>query len=359
MKKNILFRFLVILFWGGLLLSALYWPKFQKTEVEENSITIFTWGDIFDSDVVAAFEKESGVKVHLNYYSSNEELLVKLKATKAEGYDLIVPSDYAVRLLIREGLLQPLDKTKIGFWQDLNPLLLGHFFDPNNQYSLPFCWEIFGFGIDTDFFAGRQFPESWKLIFDKNTVDYRIGMVNDPVEAVEFASYYLFGPSVEKTNTFQQQAILNLLREQYKWVEVYASFRADYLLATKNCPVVIASSSYIWRTMRIVPFVRFITPQEGTYITIENLCIPAASKKQKLIYQFMNYVYRTKSSGAHFATFGYFPATTHTEEWPNVDPLTQKLIHATPDEFRKYHFLHDELMPESVLRNLWVEVKTP
>jgi spermidine/putrescine transport system substrate-binding protein len=357
MKKST-FRLLVIAFWSFLLLVALYWPKFQSTEFEENSITIFTWGDIFDPDIIASFEKETGIKVHLNYYSSNEELLVKLKATKAEGYDLIVPSDYAVRLLIREELLQPLDKTKIHFWPDLNPLLLKHFYDPSNQYSLPFCWEIFGFGIDADYFAHRSFPESWKLIFDRNTIDYRIGMVNDPVEAVEFASYYLFGPSVEKTNAAQQAAITQLLRQQHDWVEVYASFRADYLLATKNCPVVIASSSYIWRTMRIVPFVRFIIPQEGTYITIENLCIPAASKKQSLIYRFLNHVYRTESSAAHFATYGYFPATIHTEAWPNVDPLAKKLIHATPEEFRKYHFLHDELMPEPVMRNLWVEVKT-
>src|SRR5579883_3295744 len=198
MRKTSL-RILVVVFWSALLLFALYFPKFQKEEAaEENSITVFTWGDIFEPSVVDAFEKETGIRVHLNYYSSNEELLVKLKATKAEGYDLIVPSDYAVRMLRREDLLQPLDPSKITFWKDLNPILLNHHYDPNNQYSIPFSWEIFGFGIDKEYFKGRELPHSWKLIFDKNTIDYRIGMVNDPIDAVEFSSMYLYGPKFVK-----------------------------------------------------------------------------------------------------------------------------------------------------------------
>lgn len=357
MKKTPL-RILVVVFWSALLLLALYWPKFQREEFEENSITVFTWGDIFEPSIVDAFEKETGIRVHLNYYSANEELLVKLKATKAEGYDLIVPSDYAVRMLRREQLLQPLDKSKIDFWKDLNPVLLNHPFDPTNEFSVPFSWEIFGFGIDKDYFAGRELPESWKLIFDKNIIDYRIGMVNDPIDAAEFSSMYLYGPKFVKANPVQQKEITRLLQEQHKWVEVYANFRTDYLLATKNCPVVVTSSSYIWRTMRIVPFVKFVIPKEGTFIIIENLCIPKASKKQDLVYRFMNYVYRTESSAKHFATYGFFPATIHTEKWPELDPLADKLIHATREQFNNYRFLREDVLPESVLRNLWVEVKT-
>lgn len=356
--KKIPFRILVVVFWSALLLLVLYWPKIQREEFEENSITVFTWGDIFDPTIVEAFEKESGIRVHLNYYSSNEELLVKLKATKAEGYDLIVPSDYAVRMLIREKLLQPLDKTKIGFWKDLNPVLLNLEFDPNNKFSLPFSWEIYGFGVDIDYFANRTLPESWKLVFDRNTIDYRIGMVNDAIDAASFASMYLYGPKFIRANLQQQKEITKLLQQQHQWVEVYANFRTDYLLATKNCPVVVTSSSYIWRTMRLVPFVRFVIPKEGTFITVENLCLPVASKKQDLVYKFMNYVYRTESSAAHFATYGFFPATVHTEAWPNLDPQANKLIHATKEEFDAYRLLREDVLPEPVLRNLWVEVKT-
>ena len=195
-------------------------------------------------------KKKRGIKVNLNYYSSNEELIVKLKATGGRGYDLIVPSDYAVSILIKAGLVKELDKKKIDFWSTLNPSLTGQFFDPENRYSVPFEWELYGFGIDKDYFKTHPLNPSWKLIFDPKTVDYKISMINDAIEAVEFASFYLYG--ITPTLDSQQiEAIKNVLVEQRNWVTAYANFRGDYFLATRNCPVVIASSSYIWRTMRL------------------------------------------------------------------------------------------------------------
>ncbi len=355
--KTLAIRTSIILFWLLLLLTLLYWPRIEwQKEEEKNSLNIFTWGDILDPEVVAAFERETGIKVHLSYYSSNEELLVKLKATKAEGYDLIVPSDYAVKILTKEGLLQPIDRGQLNFWPHINPLLLGQFFDPDNQYSIPFEWEIFGIGVNRDFFASRPFPHSWKLVFDRETIDYKIGMVNDPIEAVIFSSFYLFGPQTS-LNKVQINAVRDLLIAQHQWVETYSDFRADYLLATKNSPAVIASSSYIWRTMRTFPFVSFVIPQEGTFITIENLCIPSATKKQDIIYQFINYLYTPESAAAHYETFGFFPSTLHGIHLMNLDPLARELILSPPEQFHRYHFTQ-VIMPEDELRDLWVEVKS-
>ncbi|MBS3905077.1 MAG: extracellular solute-binding protein [Simkania sp.] len=354
--KKILFRSAVISFWLLLLITILYWPKITWQTTDKNSINVFAWGDILDPDVVKDFEKTTGIKVHLNYYSSNEELIVKLKATHGEGYDLIIPSDYAVQILIRENLLKPLDKTQLHFWNTLNPLLLGHFYDPDNRYSIPFEWEIYGLGIDKDYFQNRPLTPSWRLIFDPNLIDYRIGMVNDPIEAVLFASFYLYGDQ-NNLSLPQQYAIGQLLIQQHQWVAVYASFRADYLLATKNCPVVIASSSYIWRTMRNYPYVHFLIPEEGTFITIENLGIPLASTKEDLVYQFLNYLYSKESSAAHFATYGFFPSTTHAYDLMHLDPLADQLIHSSKEQFSKYHFIQ-ELLPEEEIRNIWVEVKS-
>ena len=108
-----------------------------------------------DPGVIADFEKETGIKVNLNYYSSNEELIVKLKATKGEGYDLIIPSDYAVKSLSKKNSSKTIDRSKSAFWNEINPALIGHFFDPENQFSIPFEWEIYGFGIDKEYFKDQ------------------------------------------------------------------------------------------------------------------------------------------------------------------------------------------------------------
>lgn len=357
MKKKIAFRTAIVSIWLILFLFVLYWPRIDWRRLEPNTLNVFAWGDILDPQVVEDFEKKSGIKVHLNYYSSNEELLVKLKATKGEGYDLIIPSDYAVQVLIRENLLKPIDKAKLNFLKDLNPRLLNQFYDPDNKFSIPWEWEIYGIGIDQNFFKHHPFTASWRMIFDPSFIDYKIGMVNDPIAGVLLASFYLYGYRKDFTPD-EVQKIRELLKEQWKWVAVYADFRADYLLATQNCPVVIATSSYIWRTMRTFPFVNFVVPEEGTLITIENFCIPVASTKEDLIYRFVNHLYTRESSATHFKTFGFFPATTHALDLMELDPLTKKLMLPTKKEFEKYYFIR-EILPEDTIRDIWVELKSP
>ncbi len=353
---HLLMRCGIILSWMALIFTALYLPNWKMLPYEENSINIFAWGDILDPAIIAEFEHETGIKVHLNYYSSNEEMLVKLKATHGSGYDLIIPSDYAVAVLREERLLKEIDRSELSFWKEINPLLLGHPFDPENRYSIPFEWEIFALAIDKNYFAHRALAPSWKLIFDKNTVTYKIAMVNDPIEAVQFAGFYLYGavPTLEER---QLAEIQNLLIEQKKWVEAYASFRADYFLATRNCPVAIASSSYLWRTMRLFDFVKIIVPEEGSFITIENLCIPALSAKEKLVYRLINFLYRPENVASHFHTFGFFPSTLNAIPHLHMDSEAEALIRSTPEQFEKFHFIRNQI-PEQKIRDLWVEVKS-
>lgn len=354
--KKIFIRSGIILIWIALIFAILYWPKWKVFSYDSNTLNIFAWGDILDPDVITSFEKETGIKVNLNYYSSNEELIVKLRATHGEGYDLIIPSDYAVNILIDDGLVKEIDHKKLDFWNAINPSLLGHFFDPTNRYSIPFEWELFGLGIDKDYFRAHPTPPSWGMLFDPDIVHYKITMNNDPIEAVAFASFYLFGP-MESLTADEKQLVRQTLIDQKKWVTAYANFRGDYFLATHNCAVVIASSSYIWRTKRLYDFVGFVVPEEGSFITIENLCIPKPTKKEKLVYQFLNYLYRPESVASHFNTYGFFPAATNGMELMDLDEQAKQLMLSTEEEFKKFYFV-ENLIPQDELRDLWVEVKT-
>ncbi len=352
--KKIFTRTSIILFWVVLIFCVLYWPKWKIIPYEEKAINVFAWGDILDPSVIADFESETGIKVNLNYYSSNEELIVKLKATKGEGYDLIIPSDYAVNVLVKEELLKEIDRSKLHFWNEINPALLGHFFDPQNQFSIPFEWEIYGFGIDKDYFKGQPLQPSWEMIF--NPKNYKITMNNDPIEAVEFAAFYLYGQT-EHLDPEQAQNVKELLMQQKPWVTAYANFRGDYFLATRNCAVVVASSSYIFRTKRLFDFVSFVVPQEGSFITIENLCIPKASNKEKLVYRLINFLYRPQSVATHFNTFGFFPSTLHNLDMLNLSDEELRLIQSSEHDFEKYHFIQN-ILPQQEVRDIWVEVKS-
>jgi spermidine/putrescine transport system substrate-binding protein len=360
--KKVGIRSLIILFWLAFIFCALYWPKWKVMNYEENTINIFAWGDILEPSVVSDFEKETGIKINLSYYSSNEELLVKLKATRGEGYDLVIPSDYAVNALIQEDLLKKLDKSKFSYWEAINPSLLGHYFDPENIYSIPFEWELFGFGIDKDYFQMHPTQPSWGMIFDPQVVHYKITMNNDPIEVVEFASFYLYGMADEAIasghlDPDQVQAIRHLLIQQRPWVAAYASFRGDYFLATKNVALVVASTSYILRAQKLFNFIGFVIPKEGSFITIENFCIPKPSQKEELVFRFINYLCSPKSVAKHFKTYSLFPSTLHGVEQFGVDDHIANLIHSNPEDFKKYHFIRN-ILPQEETRDIWVDVKT-
>lgn len=353
-KKILYIRSLTLLFWVGIIALALYFPHWNVFHSEKRSLNIFAWGDILDPEVITTFEQETGVQIRLNYYSSNEELLVKLKATGGEGYDLIIPSDYAVPLLVKEGLLKPINHSKLDFWTKLNPLLIGQKFDPDNRYSIPFEWELFGLGINRYSFQEQSFDPSLSLIFEKP--DYKVAMVNDPMQALLFADLYLHG-KISQLNEEEFREIKKLLIAQRKWVIAYADFRADYFLATGNCSVAVASTSYIWRTKRLFPFVDFVIPKEGTFITIENLCIPSSSQKEASTYAFINYLFRPASAKRHFETFGLFPATLKEENEFELDRDTYQLLRLAREQFSKYHFFQ-RIAPQEQVWDLWVEVKS-
>jgi spermidine/putrescine transport system substrate-binding protein len=348
-------RSLVVLFWIGLIFGILYWPR-SLIFREKKSINVFAWGDILDPSVVAEFEKSSGIKVNLNFYASNEEMIVKLKATGGEGYDLIVPSDYSVEILVKENLLKPLDKSKFSFYSNLNPRLLNHAFDPDNQYSIPFEWELFVLGIDKDYFYGKTINPSWKMLFDPRVIDYKITMSNDPIQTLVLASYYLYGP-IDSLSDAQLKKITDLLIAQKQYVNAYADFRADYFLATKNSAVVVSSSSYIWRTMRKFPFVGYVIPKEGTFVTIENFCIPQTSEKEHLTYQLINFLYSRDSMKTHFDTYGIFPATLDVMDDLEMDDSTRSLVSMSSPELRTLHFAR-LLTSQKNIRDAWVQVKT-
>ena len=348
--KNFL-RFGIVIFWIVVIFTLLY-TRSGSSQPKKQTLNILAWSDIFDDASVRAFEKKSGMQVSFSYFDTNEELLVKLHATGGKGHDLIVASDYAIKMLREDGLLMPLDHSKLDFTHRLHPKLLNHDFDPENQYSLPFQWEVYGLSYNSQYFADG-IESSWKQVFEKNS--HRVGMVNDPIEAINIASFYLHG----KKNTLSASKVRatgKLLCEQRNNVEAYADFRVGYLIATKNCPIAVSASSYNYRMIKDYPFIHFTIPKEGSFITIESVAILVHSEKTDAAHNFLNSVYRKKHTQQRTEQFAAFPPTTDNLP-PNISPEYQATYYDALSRFDSFSFLR-HLTAEATLRDLWIEVKS-
>ena len=339
-------RVSIILFWVLVIGFILYVPAFLKRFDTRKSITIFTWPSVIDSKIVAQFEKETGIRVYLNYFETNQELLAKMNRTGGKDYDLIVSSDHTIQLLIRKKFLKKLDKKKLPFMNDLVPQVQDLYCDPNFDYSIPFIWAIYGIGINP---LLMHVPEkiSWSLVFEKGHGP--ISMTNDAREAIMMAAFYLFGTiDVLKESTVEQE-IKELLLRQKEWVEVYTDLRAEELLASKSVPLAVITSPDLWRIKKEYPHLEFLVPQEGTFALIDMFAIPKESQKEDLVYQFLNYLYQPAIIEHHMNTFGFCsPISTVSRQLP-------KPFCPTKEEFKRFEFFRN-VVPEEQLNDIWIAV---
>ena len=345
-----IFRGGFIAIWLALLAFFLAAPK-EKSEIAARTLNICSWPDAIPESAIAAFEKEYNVKVNMSYFTTNEELLTMMRLVDGKEYDLVVPSDYAVKILKEEGLLKKIEKARVQAFADIDTFLLGYDYDKNNDYSIPIQWEALGFGIDREYFDAKKLKPSLDLLFAPPNRDYKVAMTNDPVEAINLASYYLFGHTKPLT-PIEMDAVASLLTRQKQWVESYNSMRPDYILATKTAPVAFGQSSHLVHAGKHSPFIDFLLPDDAAFLSIESLAITAATEKDDLAYTFINYFLTPENLTAAYDEFGTFPAIPQALKTDRLyKSLRKKLSHS------RIHFFRHTL-PEPLIRTLWIKVKS-
>lgn len=337
--------------WFTAIIFFLFIPSFVGRFYQEKSITILTWPAFLDAQYLQRFEKESGIKVYLRYVESNEELYVKLKETKGEGYDLIMPSDYMIELLRQEEILKKIDKAKLLFIKELYPHLWNNYYDPQNEYALPYFWSMYGLAYNKDYFKDGEPEPSWALIFDKRIAPKHLCMIDGTKELVQIAAQYLYGKQIKPLDKEQIAAIKALLVDQKKLVELYTEDRANFLLASNTSPLAVSIGAVSARIMRDFKNIRFIIPQEGSFLNIDAFVIPKKTEKDELIYTFLNYLYKEEVLKHHMTKYGFFSPIKGIEVLDNPVPLP------TPEQIKKADFFKN-ILSRSQLSDIWIAIKS-
>lgn len=329
----------------------LYSPELFHLFYVPKSINVLVWPNEIDAEYLEEFEQETGIKVHINYFETNEELFVKVRASQGSGYDLITPSDYAADLMIKEGLLQPLDWSKLNFFDRLYPALMNLYFDPGNKYTIPYYWDLYGLGIDTERFGGKLPEVSWALVFDRDKIPGKVGMFDDGREIILIAAQYLFGSIDALRNPTNLLTIAQLLRQQKSWVEMYTEMRSAYLIGAKIAAVSTLVMTDVPRLLSECPHVQFGIPKEGSFALIDSFAMPKGSTKQEYVYAFLNYVYRTDINQKYVDKY----KTSSPLKGVEVTHLPSEYAIPTQVLFNKLDFFRNVIDDHS-LNKLWVKI---
>lgn len=342
-------RLAIVLFWLMIIAGFLFLPIIYRSFNKRATLTIFTPPLLLDSTYIKKFEEKTGVKVILAYFENGAALLSKLAAVDGKGYDLILPDDHTLELLIQQSALKKIDKTKLHFWNDIHPSLLNTYFDPDNKFTVPYYWGVYGIGYDSNIFTNGLPDNSWGVLFDKSLCpDGRICMTDEPREAILIAARYLFGSIDELKKPEAQEAVKQLLIKQKKQVEVYTLSRADTLLQTNSCALATIASPEAWRLSHANPEIKMIIPKEGSFLVMDSFAIPRNATNDSVIYEFLNFIFEQESIKHHSHMYGFCSPL-------NTVQLSDQETFCPINEISSFDFFR-EVISDKRINELWIEV---
>lgn len=270
-------------------------------------VNVLNWGEYISDgqdgslDVIAQFEKETGIKVNYNVCPDNETLYANLQ--QGDSYDVIIPSDYMISRLIAEGMLTKLDFDNIPNAQDVDPKFLNPAYDPDNAYSVPYMWGTVGIIYNTTLVD--EAITSWDSLFDTKYAG-QVLMINNSRDAIGVALKDL-GYSYNTTDQAQISEAVDLLIQQKQngIVQAYVMDEIfDKLEGGEAAMGVYYAGDYL--TMyENNPDLAFVVPAEGSNIFTDAMCIPAGAANQANAEKFINFMCSTEIGKANCEAIGY------------------------------------------------------
>ena len=293
-----------------------------QISAEEKVLNIYNWPDYIAKDMVANFEKESGIKVNYQTFENNEALQAKLVAGNS-GYDIVVPGAVFAKPQIDGGLLQKIDKSKIANYANLDPAIMGKLanIDAGNDYLVPWAWSFTTVGINkvkvTKALAGMPMPpNAWELVFNPvYTARLKacgIVFLDSPSEVLPPAMHYL-GKNAYSNDAADHKAAGEMLAKVRPHIRVFSSTMIDDLAGGKACVAMgWAGDINIARGRAIENNngneVEVLLPSTGGLIFFDSLAIPKDAKHPNNALAFINYFLRPEVSASLTNELGYATA---------------------------------------------------
>jgi spermidine/putrescine transport system substrate-binding protein len=312
----------------------------------ERDLGLYIWSDYLADDTVPAFERESGVRVTVDYYESNEEMAAKL-LTGATGYDLVVPSSYLIPGLLAHDLLAPLERRYLPNFGNVAPLFLDPPWDPNNLHSVPWQWGTTGIAYRKDKVPE---PTSWGVFLDPR---YRgkMTMLDDPRDVIG-SFLRLRGRSLNSTDPAELERARSDAIAAKKQLKAYLSAPVKAQLVAGDVWIAQLWSGDAAQAVAENPDIGYRVPDEGGTIFVDAIVVPRSAPHPRAAHEFINYALRPEVGAAIADKTGYGT--------PNQAalPLTRaKTPYPTAGELARLEYQRDLGTAGELWDRLWTEIK--
>jgi spermidine/putrescine transport system substrate-binding protein len=339
------------------LIVPILWASPSSAE-EPKRLNIFIWSEYIDPEIIEAFEKKYNLKIRMDYYESNEEMIAKLETGRQGVYDIIVPTTYSIPTLINLDLIQPLDYSRIPNHVNIDPEYRNLEVDPGDKYTIPYQWGTSGIAARGP--NPENFKNSWSILFapDPNQGSF---LLFDTARDSFFSALKYLGYSGNSTDTNQIKEA-GLLLMEVKKRRVFMGFDSGVGGLSKVMGGV-ASMTQVYsgeavKAAKEDPTLRYIIPEEGCEIWLDLLAIPKGAPNLEAAYLFLNFILEPEN-GEKVATFNNYatPNKASLALIPKED-LENPGIYPPPELRQKLEYMHDLGETNRIYEEMWTSIKT-
>ena len=256
-----------------------------RMEVTSTELNVFVWTEYFPQDMLDCFELVYDIKLNRDEYSSNEEMYAKLSAG-GTAYDLAQPTDYIVPLMIRQGLLQELDHSKLPNMKNMDEGWMNQEFDPGNKYSVPYLAGTDAIVVNTD--TVENVPDSWADLWDPEYAGRMVFL--DDSRAVIGLTLLTLGYDPNTTDPAQLEEAKAKLAELVPNIKLFDSDSPKTALIAGDVDLGMTWTFEALAAQQENPAIQYIYPTEGAILWQDNWVMLKDAAHADAAYAWLNYI---------------------------------------------------------------------
>ncbi|MCA9914996.1 MAG: spermidine/putrescine ABC transporter substrate-binding protein [Anaerolineae bacterium] len=348
----------VLVLFGALGITAAQESEFETEWVcpegfAGQTLNVYNWATYIGSETVPTFEELCDVTVNYDTFDTNESLIARLRQGNP-GYDVAFPNEYAVTIMIRDELIQPINLENIPNFSNIAEKWQGMDFDPENQYSVPYLWGTMGIGINTE--RVQEPITSWTQFFEH---DGPVSLIAD-IRSTFPIALTMLGLDPNSTDPAEIEAAYEYLLENSGNVVAFNDGTVSILeLGEVDMAVVYSGDAYELALDCECDTYVYVVPEEGSIADISNAVIPVGAQNPALAEVFIDYLL---DPAVNAAIINERPYATPNQAAIDSGLIDEALLNnpaVMPDEeaLQNLFFLEDVSEVEQVYNDFWDQLR--
>jgi len=314
---------------------------------DSDELVLYTWDGMVPQEVLDDFEKETGTKVVYSNFDTDETMLEKLSQAKGGDYDVVIADDYIIESAVKEGLVQKIDKDKVTNFGNINPLFQGQFYDPDDEYTVPY-----GAGIPLIVYDPEQVDidiKGYKDLWDPSLED-SVAIIGN-YRVICGITQMSMGESMNEEDVSVIEKTGEKLKELAPNIRMIQDDNTQNALLNGEASVAFLYTSQVTEALKQNPDLKVVYPEEGLGFGILGMFVPSEAPNSEAAQEFTNYILEPEVTAKCINSVGYYNTNKAAD-----DLVDENLV--VPDDVTKGEIVQNVSQEaEEAYNKAWTEFK--